>query len=199
MPKKSSTTVAAIAPHTLTFHALTPDRWNDLVTLFGERGACGGCWCMSWRLNRADFDAGKGDKNRRAFKRLVDKAAPTGVLAYANSAPIGWCSVAPREDFIRLENARTLKRLDDKPVWSVVCLFVAKPYRSQGISVALLKAAADWAKSQGATLIEGYPTEPSAKLPDPFVWTGLASAFRKAGFKEVARPAKTRPIFRKGV
>lgn len=181
------------------FEALTPDRWKDLVLLFGERGACGGCWCMSWRLKRTDFVAGTGEKNKRAFKRLVDKNAPTGIVAYAGAEPIGWCSVAPREDFVRLEQHRTLRRIDDRPVWSIVCLFVAKHYRNQGISIALIKAAAEWAKSQGATLVEGYPTEPGKKLPDPFVWTGLSSAFRKAGFKEVARPARTRPIFRKSV
>lgn len=181
---------------TLEFHALTHDRWPHLARLFGKRGACGGCWCMSWRLKKADFEARKGDRNKRSFKRVVDRGAPTGIIAYMNDEPVGWCSVAPREHFVRLENARTLKRLDDMPVWSIVCLFVARPHRNQGISVALLKAAAEWAKTQGATLVEGYPTEPSSKLPDPFVWTGLASAFRKAGFKEVARPARTRPIFR---
>jgi GNAT superfamily N-acetyltransferase len=181
------------------FQPLTPGRWNDLTALFGERGACGGCWCMSWRLKRADFDKNKGDPNQRAFKKLVDQGAPTGVLAYAAGVPIGWCSVAPRQDFLRLEQHRTLKRLDDQPVWSIVCLFVAKPWRAQGVSVALLKAAADWARSQGALLVEGYPTEPGQKLPDPFVWTGLASAFRRAGFNEVARPSKTRPIFRKSL
>jgi GNAT superfamily N-acetyltransferase len=179
------------------YKPLAPERWKDLLALFGERGACGGCWCMSWRLKRPEFVAGTGEKNKRAFKRLVDKNAPTGILAYTDDEPIGWCSIAPREDFVRLELHRTLKRIDEKPVWSVVCLFVAKPYRNQGLSVALIKGAAEWAKSQGATLIEAYPTEPGKKLPDPFVWTGLASAFRKAGFKEVARPSRTRPIFRK--
>jgi GNAT superfamily N-acetyltransferase len=183
----------------LEFHSLTPDRWDDLTFLFGPRGACSGCWCMSWRLSKADFDKKKGEPNKRAFKRIVDKGAPTGIIAYSDSEPIGWCSVAPRQDFIRLEEHRTLKRIDDLPVWSIVCLFVAKPFRQKGVSVVLLKAAAEWARTQGAQIVEGYPTEPGKKLPDPFVWTGLASAFRKAGFKEVARPARTRPIFRKNV
>lgn len=183
----------------LTFHPLTSERWSDLVALFGERGACGGCWCMSWRLKNADFRAGTGDKNRRAFKRLVDRNAPTGILAYAGGEPIGWCSVAPRQDFIRLEQHRTLKRIDDQPVWSIVCFFVAKPYRRKGVSVALLKAAAEWAGTKGATLVEGYPTEPGQKLPDPFIYTGIASAFRKAGFVEVARPSRTRPVLRKSL
>jgi len=183
----------------LAFHPLTPDRWKDLLALFGDRGACGGCWCMSWRLKRAEFARNTGEPNKRALKKLVEKEKPIGILAYAGTEPIGWCSVAPRQDFVRLELHRTLKRLDDQPVWSVVCLFVVKPWRRQGVSIALLNAAADWARSQGAEIVEGYPTEPGKDLPDPFVYTGLASAFRSAGFKEVARPARTRPIFRKSV
>ncbi len=154
---------------------------------------------MFWRQTKPDFVRNSGEPNKRALKKLVTKGAPTGILAYSDSQPIGWCAIAPRQDLIKLEQHRTLKRLDDHPVWSVVCLFVAKSFRQQGVSVALLKAAAEWARSQGAQIVEGYPTEPGKKLPDPFVYTGLASTFRKAGFVEVARPARTRPIFRKDV
>jgi GNAT superfamily N-acetyltransferase len=183
----------------LEFHSLTPERWDDFVALFGPRGACGGCWCMSWRLKNADFRKNVGEPNKRALKRIANKGAPTGILAYSGSEPIGWCSVSPRQDFVRLQEHRTLKPIDDQPVWSVVCFFVTKAFRHKGVSVAMLKAAAAWAKSQGASIVEGYPTEPGKNLPDPFVFTGLAGTFRKAGFKEVARPARTRPIFRKNV
>lgn len=179
------------------FHPLTPERWDDLVRLFGPRGACAGCWCMFWRMKKPDFVKGSGEPNKRALKKLVNKGAPTGILAYLGADPIGWCAIAPRHDLIKLELHRTLKRIDDWPVWSIVCLFVAKEFRQKGASVALIKAAAEWAQAQGANIVEAYPTEPGKKLPDPFVYTGIASAFRKAGFKEVARPARTRPIFRK--
>ncbi len=179
------------------FHPLSPERWDELVSLFGPRGACAGCWCMFWRQKKTDFVRNSGEPNKRNLKKLVNKGAHTGVLAYLENTPIGWCAIAPRQDLVKLEQHRTLKRIDDQPVWSIVCLFVAKPFRMQGTSVALIKAAADWARTQGANVIEGYPTEPGKKLPDPFVYTGLASAFRKAGFEEVARPARTRPIFRK--
>jgi GNAT superfamily N-acetyltransferase len=91
-----------------------------------------------------------------------------------------------------------MKPVDDKPVWSVSCLFVLKPYRRRGVSTRILKAAVKFARSQGATILEGYPVEPTmVETPDPFVWTGIPSAFLKAGFKEVARRSKTRPIMRK--
>jgi GNAT superfamily N-acetyltransferase len=187
---------AASTPR-LRFHPLDSARWSDFEKLFGERGACGGCWCMFWRLSRADFDRNKGRANRHKMKKMVDSGRVPGILAYAGAEPVGWCSIAPREDFPRLELHRTLKRIDAQPAWSVVCLFIARPWRRQGVSVKLLKAAADYARSQGAKLVEGYPAEPGQRLPDAFAWTGLVSAFSDAGFREVSRPAKTRAIMRR--
>ena len=181
----------------LSFQPLTPDRWPDLERLFGERGACGGCWCMWWRMTRARFNERKGQKNKVAFKRIVESDQRPGVLAYANGQPVGWCAVAPRERYPVLERSRVLKRVDDKPVWSVTCLFVAKPYRRAGVSCELLRAAAAHAAFCGATVVEGYPIEPrKCSMPDAFAWTGLASGFRRAGFKEVARRSTARPIMR---
>ena len=180
----------------LTYHPLTPERWKDFEKLFGQRGACGGCWCMSWRLQRSAFEEQKGAGNKRAMKKIVSSGEIPGIIAYDGPDPIGWCSVAPREAFPRLEKARTLKRIDDNPVWSVVCLFIAKPYRRRGVSSLLLKAAVEFAGRSGASIVEGYPFEPKQKLPDPFVWTGLTSSFKAAGFKEAARHSPSRPIMR---
>jgi GNAT superfamily N-acetyltransferase len=181
----------------LSFHPLTPDRWLDLVTLFGPRGACGGCWCMWWRIKRSEFDLQKGEGNRQALQAIVVSGELAGILAYEGERPVGWCSVAPREAFPVLERSRILKRVDDQPVWSVVCFFVAKNYRRQGLTVRLLEAAVDYARQKGASIVEGYPEDPrSGSAPDPFVFTGLASAFRQAGFSEVLRRSETRPIMR---
>jgi GNAT superfamily N-acetyltransferase len=184
----------------ISIHPATPERWHDLETLFGERGACGGCWCMSWRLARKDWQAGKGAGNKRALKKIVAKGEVPGVLGYVNGEPVAWCAVAPREVYPALERSRVLKPVDDEPVWSVSCLFVLKPYRRKGISVQMLEGAVALAKSRGARMVEGYPVEPyDARTPDPFIWTGTPSAFRKAGFAEVARRSKTRPIMRRAV
>jgi GNAT superfamily N-acetyltransferase len=97
-----------------------------------------------------------------------------------------------------MARSRILQPVDVQPVWSVSCLFVAKPYRRRGLSVRLLNAAADYARRRGGHIVEGYPVEPrQGDMPDPFVWTGLASAFRRAGFTEVARRSETRPIMRR--
>ncbi|OGT79677.1 MAG: hypothetical protein A3H91_03140 [Gammaproteobacteria bacterium RIFCSPLOWO2_02_FULL_61_13] len=181
----------------LKFAPLTTARWADLEDLFGERGACGGCWCMVWRLKRTEFEARKGRRNRNALRKIVAAGESPGFLAYAGGKPIGWCAVAPRQVYPSLERSRVLARVDEKPVWSITCLFIARPFRRAGVSAQLLRAAADHARARGATLVEGYPVEPRTRtVPDVFAWTGLASAFRRAGFREVARRSETRPIMR---
>ncbi len=180
------------------FHALTSERWPDVEELFGTRGACGGCWCMYWRRSRPQYEKEKGEGNKRAFKKLVAANEIPGVIAYAGSEPVGWCALAPREKYLRLANSRILQPLDEKPVWSVTCFFVKKEYRGRGVTVALLRAATKHAKKHGAKIVEGYPVEPKeGKMADAFVWTGLASAFRQAGFKEALRRSETRPVMRR--
>ncbi|MFN0149283.1 MAG: GNAT family N-acetyltransferase [bacterium] len=182
----------------LTFAPATAARWADVERLFGARGACGGCWCMAWRLSRAKFDAGKGDANKRALRKLVMSANAPGVLAYAGGEPVGWCAVAPRAIYPALERSRVLAPVDDAEVWSISCLFVAKSYRNRGVSSRLLRAAAEFAREQGARIVEGYPVETRAgRLPDPFVWTGIPAAFARAGFAEVLRRSPARPIMRR--
>jgi GNAT superfamily N-acetyltransferase len=175
----------------------TPDRWPDLERLFGERGACGGCWCMVWRSTNAEYERRKGSGNKRAFKKIVSSGAVPGLLAYSENEPIGWCSVAPRSSFSFLERSRILKPVDDTPAWSVSCLFVKRGYRGRGVSVKLLEAAVDFARSHGAPAVEGYPNDPDARMADAFAWTGIASAFDKAGFQVVARRSPKRPIMRR--
>jgi GNAT superfamily N-acetyltransferase len=184
-------------PPALHFHPLTPDRWDAFEALFGERGACGGCWCMFWRRGRSEFNRGKGAGNRRAMRMLVTSGAEPGILAFAGDEPIGWCAVAPREDYPALGRSRVLKAVDDTPVWSVSCLFVARGYRKRGVSVALLKAVVEFVRARGGKVVEGYPVEPkSPDMPAAFAWTGLASAFLRAGFREHRRGSETRPIMR---
>lgn len=181
----------------LGFYPLTSERWHDLEALFGEHGAYGGCWCMWWRLTRSQFEKQKGERNKKALKAIADSGQIPGLLAYANGEPIAWCSVGPREAYPALERSRMLRRIDDEPVWSIVCFFVAKPFRCQGLMVQLLRAAVDYARERGAKIVEGYPVEPKGtKLSGSEGFTGVVSAFRKAGFVEVLRRSENRPIMR---
>jgi GNAT superfamily N-acetyltransferase len=181
----------------LVFHPVTPDRWDDLEQLFGPRGAIGGCWCMWWRIKRKDFEQQQGEGNHDAMCSIVDSGKVPGILAYSDGAPVAWCSVAPREDFPVLDRSPILKRVDDRPVWSIVCFFIAKDYRHQHLSSRMLKAAVDYAAQHGARIVEGYPITPKKdQAPDIYIFTGLESTFVKAGFVEVARRSEFRPIMR---
>ena len=182
----------------LSFQQLAINQWDDFVSLFGMRGACGGCWCMLWRLPYKQFELQKGEGNKLAMKSIVDSGEVPGILAYHKKKAIAWCSIAPRTSFPALSRSRILQSIDERPCWSVSCLFVNKSYRKKGVSTELLRAATEYAKSQGAEIVEGYPVEPRTDkdIPPVFAWTGIPKAFIDAGFKEVARRSPTRPIMR---
>ena len=178
---------------------LTPGRWPDFEKLFGPRGACAGCWCMEPRQTRTEWERCKGEKNRKLMKRRVETGKrPPGLLAYLGRKPVGWVSIEPREVFGKLARSRVLAPVDDKPVWSIVCFFVDKAHRGQGVSVALIEGAVAYARKKGARIVEGYPVEPKKKpMPPVFAFTGLAAAYRRARFREVLRRSATRPIMRR--
>ena len=181
----------------LTFRPLTPSRWKDLETLFGPNGACAGCWCMWWRLPRSKYRLQQGAKNKAAFKKLVAAGRTPGILAYEGRTPIGWCAVEPRDAYPVLDRSKVLARVDEEPVWSIPCFFIAKSHRNRGVTVALLEAAAAFAGKKGGKLLEGYPIDSRGKpFSVAFAWTGFAPAFIDAGFKECARRSPSRPIMR---
>ncbi|MDP4226469.1 MAG: GNAT family N-acetyltransferase [Bacteroidota bacterium] len=182
----------------LTFEPLKKENWAKFVQLFGERGACGNCWCMYYRLKKVDFVEGKtGGGNRDAMQKLVMENKPVGILAFYEEQPIAWCAFAPREDFIKLEHSRVHKRIDNEAVWSIPCFFVDKKFRRQGISVELLKGVIRYAKEKGIKIIEAYPAIPTKEsLPDSFAWIGLYKSFERAGFQIVDRTSKNRPMVR---
>jgi GNAT superfamily N-acetyltransferase len=176
---------------------LTPARWADFVRLFGPRGACAGCWCQFPRLTSPEWKT-QGGSNRRAMKRIVEAGDPPGLLAYHGDQAVGWVAVAPRSVYRRFERSRILKPVDDRPVWSVPCFFIARGARGRGITVQLLRAACDHVAARGGRIVEGYPEDPRGRGYAPtFAWHGLMAAFRAAGFKEVARRSATRPIMRR--
>lgn len=181
----------------LSVYSLDNTLWDDFEKLFGDKGACGGCWCMSWRLKKSEFEKYKGEINKNYMHGLVNMNEILGVLAYVNGKPIGWCAVAPREKYIRLEASRVFKRVDNEPVWSITCLFVSKAYRRKGVSTELIKAAINYCKLNGVGIVEAYPTVPYDKyVPDAFLWTGVPSVFEEAGFTIAANRSKWKHLMR---
>ncbi len=176
---------------------LTAGLWPDFERLFGLGGACGGCWCMYWKLGRGEFDASLYERNRKAQKAIVHSGGTPGLVAYLGTEPVGWIAVEPRSAYPRLARSRVLKSVDEEPVWSITCFFVSRRYRRQGLTAALLHAAINHVKRRGGRVIEGYPIDAAReRLSAVSAYTGLVSTFRKAGFREVARNSKRRPIYR---
>jgi GNAT superfamily N-acetyltransferase len=181
----------------LEFHPLTIERWDDFVELFGEHGAYGGCWCMWWRLTRREFNRQQGAGNRRAMRAIVESEEVPGILAYRQGNPVGWCSVAPRHQFGALERSRVLKRLDDLPVWSIVCFYVAKEHRGEHVAMQLIQASLKYVRDQGGEIVEAYPTVPKTERVAPISsFMGFPSMFKRAGFHECARPSQRKIIMR---
>lgn len=177
---------------------IRPATWATFEAVMGEKGGCGGCWCMLWRRSAKEVEAGKGDGNRAAMKGVFETGHVPGLIALHEEEAVGWIQIDRRSAFPRLGSSRTLKPVDDRDIWSVTCFFIDKRFRRQRLSLDLLMAAADWARDQGASIIEGYPIDtPKEKYPPVYAWTGFVETFKRAGFTEVVRRSETRPIMRK--
>jgi GNAT superfamily N-acetyltransferase len=199
-----------MADGALRIEPVTPARWADLEELFrrpGPRGAApvtAKCWCMFWRLEPAEYNANFGRPplntdtesaaNRRLMAKIVERGPAPGLIAYLDGAPVGWVGVGPREWYPRLERSPRLKPEDDKPAWSINCFYVHRSAWRRGVAEALLDAALDHARSQGATRVEGYPVKPGNIDP----YTGYEEMFAKRGFRP-ARPGqgKGRSLWRR--
>ena len=186
----------------LQIRPLTTDDWPVIVRLFGDKGACGGCWCMWPRVPKGGqtWREACGVTNRNRFRRLVRAGKVHGVLAFARDEPVGWCSFGPRSTFPRLERVRALQREWSEGTWSVVCFYIPSRWRGRGVATKLLDAATRRAFALGAREIEGYPVVPTqtmAPVPAVFAWTGVPKLFQSAGYRELARPGVSRPIYLK--
>lgn len=180
----------------MVFKPVTITEWPDLCALF-EDCPFRGCWCMYWRRNRAEFDKGMGEGNRLAMQQVIESGTVPGLLAYREERPVGWVSVGPRQDFAALERSRILQRLDDRPVWSIVCFLAAKSERGKGILPSLIRGAVKYAACNGAQIVEAYPLIPEeSRNPRMSSYMGMLSTFKKLGFLEMVRASKTRAVVR---
>jgi ribosomal protein S18 acetylase RimI-like enzyme len=171
-------------------HPVTPDRWEDMVELFEQRGSRGGhrnvpaygCWCMFWRDRSLEHGEGK----KQAMKELVRKGRRPGLLAYEDGSPVGWVSIAAREEYPHiLRSPQYRPREDEDGIWSIVCFTVDKPARGRGVREALLEEAVEYAFANGARAVEAYAHK--SKSDD---YMGDVELFRKHGFEPVRETSK---------
>jgi GNAT superfamily N-acetyltransferase len=175
------------------FHPVTGERLKDMACFSEQHGKFRYCSCMRWRMRSTDFSRSTKENRVAALEQLVLDDKPIGVLAYKDGEPIGWCSVAPRESYHGLERHRALARIDDQPVWAVVCFFIDRRFRRRGLTLVLLKAAVAYARSQGAEIVEGYPVLPGSPS---YTYMGSLSTFHSAGFRDVTPPGAPRSFMR---
>jgi GNAT superfamily N-acetyltransferase len=181
---------------------LTPETWADLEQLFGLPGGSivRGCWCMYYRkTGQVSVSAAAGVTNKEKLCSLVDAGVVPGLVGYVDGQPAGWVSLGPREDYLKLRRSSVMKQVDDAEVWSVVCFYVAKPWRGQGLQHRLLAAALDHARGHGVRLLEAYPVDKEERSHDDFMFFGSRSLYEKAGFREVVRRSPTRVVMRRGL
>jgi len=177
---------------------LTPATWSDLETLFGRPGGSivRGCWCMYYRTTGQDSGLAAG-KSKRALCELVSSGVVPGLVGYADGSPVGWISLGPREEYLKLRRSPIMKPVDDTRVWSVVCTYVARPYRGLGLQHRLLQAAMDFARDHGVRMLEAYPVDKPGRSHDDFMFFGSRSLYERAGFREVVRRSPTRVVMRR--
>ncbi|MEO8663779.1 MAG: GNAT family N-acetyltransferase [Bryobacteraceae bacterium] len=177
----------------LTVRPLTPDLWPSIQDLFGEKGACNGCWCMYWRIGPA-YRQRPREQNKQAFLKIVEHGPPPGLIAFDGELAVGWCQLTPRALLPWLDRPWRLRRVDTVPVWSLSCFYVRKGHRRKGVTRALIAAAVEAAKRAKAPALEAYPLD-GGKSPSS-TSTGYKTSFAKAGFKVVASHSPERPIMR---
>jgi GNAT superfamily N-acetyltransferase len=168
--------------------------FDDVATLVGpKRPDANVCWCLSYRIpskeNRVLIGPARG---RRVRKLLAD--GPIGVLAYDGDEVVGWAAVAPRADTTFATNRR-IPHVDDPDhadVWSVWCIRVRPGHRKQGVAHHLLQGAVDFARDQGATVLEGYPVDNRGEKVDlTMAYVGTRKLFERAGFEKGADTTST--------
>jgi GNAT superfamily N-acetyltransferase len=169
----------------LEIHSVTADRRADLLVLFGDDGAYSNCWCTWYLLTNKQFNETAPDDRKALLLGQVDGGLEPGLLAYREGVPVGWCAVAPRERYARMNAPRAIshKAVDDRPAWVVSCFYIDKAHRNTGVATALLEATIDHSRNHGAHLLEGFPWDKPMKDD---VWgtmfVGSLKMFQAAGF-----------------
>jgi GNAT superfamily N-acetyltransferase len=174
----------------------TESRFADLAAVLGDRGGPGGCWCMFWRLRNAEWRDGSPEQRRAAIGQRFAESPPPGVLGYLGGRPVGWCAVAPRTEYVRMQSSPTFGPVDDARSWAVSCLFIHRSARRRGVAAGLVEAAVALARAYGAEAVDAIPVEPGGRRGSPDLYTGTPSMFEPLGFVEVARRKPERPVVR---
>ena len=183
--------------------------WEDIQAVFGSRGSAAYCQCQRYKLApRESFSRFPAEERAMRLRAQTDPgnpraAATTGIVAYLDDDPVGWCAVQPRTAYpalLRVYRTPWEGRSEDKgddTIWAVTCVFVRAGYRKRGIAYALAQAAVQHARSRGAKALEAYPMRTEAgEIAWDEIHVGAESIFATAGMTEVSRPGIRRVVMR---
>ncbi|MAY63830.1 MAG: GNAT family N-acetyltransferase [Rhizobiales bacterium] len=182
--------------------AATPENWSAFEELFGPKGACYGCWCTYFLLSPKQRQAMSADEKREVMRVDMAKDLPPGLIAFENGVPVGWVRVGPRADVPRWNGERTCSRpLDgenssDRASWAVSCFFIRSNRRGSGLTHALVAAAIEFARSNGAERLDAAPIRKAKQSKSVGLFVGPFNAFEKAGFAVIAERKEGRPLMR---
>jgi GNAT superfamily N-acetyltransferase len=176
----------------LTFRDVDQERWPDFERLFESRGAPKSCWCMVWRARGEETRGIKGVDRKQAIERRVRDGIPIGLLGYSDDLPVAWCSVAPRGTYRPLGGPSRPEEEEER-IWSLVCFFIKRELRGEGMTTQLIQAAAALARSKGAQILEAYPVDPNSPS---YRFMGYFATFERAGFRHVGPAGLRRRVMR---
>jgi GNAT superfamily N-acetyltransferase len=181
--------------------------WEDLDAIFGARGAGANCYCQRYKLAPGESFRGFPAEERAHRLRVQTECGnpgsqtTSGLVAYLDGEPAGWCAVEPRpayDGLVRVFKVPWEGRSEDKAdqsVWAITCLFTRAGFRKRGVSRVLAEAAVGFARARGARALEAYPITTKDVIPEE-LHVGTTGTFAAAGFAEVARPSKRRAVMR---
>ena len=186
----------------LRFEPVTAERWGDFETLFGPQGAFYNCWCVALRLPHAIRTKMEPSERKAHMQGRIAAGPPPGILCYAEGEPVAWVQVGPRHDVPQFNSPRTVSRpleegdAHDPSIWAVSCFFLLPTLRGKGVSHSLLAGAIDYARSQGARLLEACPIDHVKQSKSVTLCIGSTAIFDAAGFETIARRKDGRPLMR---
>jgi GNAT superfamily N-acetyltransferase len=177
-----------------TFRPVTSENWTDFEKLFESRGGPKSCWCTVWRTVQSGADSERpATAKKLEMARRISTGEPVGLLGYFGSEPVAWCSIAPRDTY-RASMSDPMPDDEKHRIWSVVCFFVSRRFRGQGLLQKLIAAAEAHAVNNGATLLEGYPVDEDSPS---YRFGGFLPAFEQARYSRVGHKGARRHVVRK--
>ena len=178
----------------LQFQPVIPDRWEDFERLFEGRGGPKFCWCMPFRPMTPPYGRADTSAKKQAMFQRVTEGTPIGILAYSDGEPVAWCSIAPLETYKNLRGRGYVSSGSDTDnVWCIACFFIQVGYRRHGVTALLAEAAVEYAKTNGAKIVEAYPVDYDSPS---YSYMGRIGTFERLGFKEIAMAGTRRHIMR---